>query len=168
MQLIYAIPFVFLSLVLCAIFLAVPSWRPFASCALVGPVAFGACSIAGWIAFALIGYSLHLRSSLGYLLAVEGLLFYALPGVLGAWFATRCVRLFERKFLYKQSARDLTVRFIVSVIAAGVGFIVGLEVAEQVLPPNSMYPAFVAAFVSAGGFAVLTFFVIMIGQRRVT
>jgi hypothetical protein len=54
LQLLYAAPFfliAFLAFTVCAL---VPSLRRFAVSALIAPLAFGFCSLAGWIAFALI------------------------------------------------------------------------------------------------------------------
>lgn len=53
-----------------------------------------------------------------------------------------------------------------SLIASAIGFVVGLGIAENVLPPDSTYPAFIAALLSAGAFTGLTFFAVMLGQRR--
>lgn len=167
MQIIYAAPFILLSLICFAVFMGVPSLRRQALPALVAPVAFGVCSLAGWIVFALIGWRfLHLQSNPKALLVAEGLLFYLFPGLVGAWFAVTSVRFLERKFLTTKEARNLIIRLVVSLIACGIGFVVGLGIADNVLPPDSTYPAFLAALVSAGAFAVLTFIAVMLGQRR--
>lgn len=106
MQIIYAAPFILLSLICFAVFTGVPSLRRLALPALVAPVAFGFCSLAAWIAFALIGgYVMHLHSNPGFLLVIEGLLFYLLPGLIGAWLAIRAVQFLERRFLNTRHAK---------------------------------------------------------------
>lgn len=167
MQIIYALPFIFLSLLGFAVFVGVPALRRLALAALIAPVAFGFCSLAGWIGFALIDvFLLHLRSNSTGWLTLEGLLFYLTPGMLGAWLAVRVVRFLESRFLTTRPAKEFLMRSVVSSIAGLVGFIVGAGISDDLLPQGSIYLSFIAGLVSAGVFAIVTFMVVMMGQRK--
>jgi hypothetical protein len=126
MQIIYAAPFVLLSLlgfVLCVI---VAPMRRFALSALVAPVAFGICSIIGWIGFALVAGDLlkiNLGPATGIHGLIEGLLFYALPGVLGSWLAVVVVRFFEWLLLPTEQARKIALRVGITIVAFPFGFV---------------------------------------------
>ena len=91
MQVIYASPFVLLSILSFLVCVAVPRWRRYRFQALVAPVAFGFCSIV--VAGATVLTSDHFNLGLftkewsGTRDAVPLLLIYFIPGLLGSWFA---------------------------------------------------------------------------------
>jgi len=99
-QIIYAAPFVLLSVVAFLACLAVPRLRRYALQALVAPVAFGACSI---VAFALlaVGWDM-LDERFGITpphwapLAVCAFAYFSF-GVAGAWVAVRLVQRFVHR-----------------------------------------------------------------------
>jgi hypothetical protein len=170
LQIIYAAPFVFLSIVSFAICLAVPSLRRFALPALIVRVTFGFSSIVGWVAFALIAddvLKLHLGPATGVHGVVEGLLFYLLPGVVASWIAIATVRTLELRFLRTQFAKNLVLRLVISAVAGFAGGILGLGVAVNWLPDGSLVATLAAAFAAAGLTAVLAFLLTMTVQRRV-
>lgn len=167
MQIIYAAPFILLSLICFAAAVGVPSWRKFALPALFAPVAFGFCSLTGWMIFILVGESvLHLQFKSAILITIAAMLFYVLPGALGAWLSTRLVRLFERTYLSTRYAKDFAIRCVVSFIAAAVGLEIGVVAADTVFPADSVSFELTSACVCAGLFAATTFIVVMRGQRR--
>ena len=101
MQLMYAAPFILLSLVAFGVFLAVPRLRRRALAALVAPVAFGFCALAGYISWLLIsGFVLKLQ--LGPVEGLHGvfevLFFFLLPGIAGAWLAVWLIETALRKW----------------------------------------------------------------------
>ena len=170
MQIIYAAPFVFLSIVSFAICLATPTLRRFALPALIAPVTFGFFSIMGWLAFAIVAgnvLKLHLGPATGVHGVLEGLFFYCLPGVFASWIAVATVRFAERRFLRTQFAKNLVIRLVISAVAALAGGIFGLGVAGNLLPGESLVAALAAGFVTAGLTAVLAFLLTMAIQRRV-
>ena len=90
MQIIYAAPFVLLSLLSFGVFLVVPRLRRFAIAALVAPVAFGFCAIVGYVAWVLVCdfvLKIQLRPVEGLHGAIEILFFFIIPGVMGSWAA---------------------------------------------------------------------------------
>lgn len=144
-----------------------PSFRRFAVPALVGPLAFGFCSLAGWISSALLLFGvLHLHSNAAYLLIGEGLLFYLLPGLLGAWLAVKVVRFFERALFSTPEARRLELSFVTGCIGGPIGFLVGMGFASSLLPLGSSYWAFIVSLVTAGMAATLTFALCMLFMRK--
>jgi hypothetical protein len=141
-QIIYAAPFVMLSLfcfTLCAIVLPL---RRFALSALLTPVAFGVCSIAGWFAFAVIGDSI-LKNGLGPASGIhgwiEGVFFYLLPGVMGSWVTVVVVRSLERFLLRTERARELALRTEIVAVAFPTGFLLTLFSAGRWLGSISNY-----------------------------
>jgi inner membrane protein involved in colicin E2 resistance len=85
-QVIYAIPFVAVSLLAFVVFLSVRRLRPHALPALVAPVAFGGCSIFGLMLFALATDTCY--DSLPHVIAIgASLVAYFGSGVAGAWLA---------------------------------------------------------------------------------
>lgn len=95
MQIIYAMPFVLLSMfgfLVCAV---VPRWRAYRFQALVGPVAFGFCSIVAMGAIVLI--SDHFNLGLFTRPWSGLLLIYVIPGLLGSWFAVAAVTKIVRR-----------------------------------------------------------------------
>jgi hypothetical protein len=105
-QVIYAGPFILLSLVSYLICLAVPRFRQNALHALVVPIAFGFCSIVGMVAIVLAGDTLterfHFDVNPGPLVGMKGILIgffiYFVPGVLGAWLAVYLGSKIKRRF----------------------------------------------------------------------
>jgi hypothetical protein len=104
LQIIYAAPFVLLSLLCFGVFLAVPRLRRFAIAALVAPVAFGFCAISGYVAWVLVCdflLKIQLRPVEGVRGIFEILFFFITPGVLGSWAAIwivgKALRLWKRK-----------------------------------------------------------------------
>jgi hypothetical protein len=83
--LVYAVPFIGLSLAACACCLVVPKLRRHALRALVAPVAFGFCSVVG--AVTIIVTAAGLRRPLPEMAGVGGVLIfmviYVTPGLLG-------------------------------------------------------------------------------------
>jgi hypothetical protein len=103
LQIIYAAPFILLSLLCFGVFLAVPRFRRFALAALVAPVAFGFCAIVGYVAWVLVCnflLKIQLRPVEGLHGVIEILLFFVTPGILGSWAAAwivgRAVRFWKR------------------------------------------------------------------------
>jgi len=94
-QVIYALPFVLLSIVSFLVCVAVPRWRRYSFQALVAPVAFGFCSIvaAGAIVLTCDHFNLGLFTSQFSWPrdAVSSVLIYFLPGLIGSWAAVLVV-----------------------------------------------------------------------------
>jgi hypothetical protein len=68
---------------------------------------------------------------------MEGLAFYILPGVLGAWLAIWLVGVSERYFGKSPTARKLILESAVAVVCAGIGGLAGLALASSFLPMGS-------------------------------
>jgi hypothetical protein len=169
LQIIYAAPFVLLSILSFAICLAVPSLRRFALPALIVPVTFGFCSIVSWVAFVLIAghvLKLHLGPATGVHGLLEGLFFYCLPGVLASWVAISAVGFVHRSILRTQIARDIVLRLVISAVAGFAGGIIGFGVAGNSLPYGSVVATLEIASVAAGLSAALAFLLTMRVQRR--
>ena len=135
MQLLYASPFfliAFLAFTICAL---IPSLRRFAVSALIAPLTFGFCSLAGWIAFVLISSKL-LKIDLGPAIGLHGLLegffFYVAPGIVASYMAITIVKRLERLFLRTESARISALRIELTLVAFPFGFILTLEVERWV------------------------------------
>ena len=92
LSLVYAFPFILLSLVCCLCCLAIPSLRRYTLQAIVAPVAFGFCSILSFVlivvACNLIEDRFHIPLSPGPIVGINGWAFagvsYFVPGLLGA------------------------------------------------------------------------------------
>jgi hypothetical protein len=135
-QIIYAAPFVLLSVAAFFACLALPRLRPYALQALVVPVAFGACSI---IAFALIAVTwAMLNERFGLVpphwapLTVCAIAYVAF-GIVGARFAVRLVqRRFHSSTTKKaQGKRTLVLRLVTSFILPHCGaYLSGLWVSR--------------------------------------
>jgi hypothetical protein len=100
---IYAAPFILLSIVSCLICLAIPRFREKALQALVAPVAFGFCSVVGMLVIdTLIGhfYGACPCPEFGMKGILVGFCIYAVPGILGAWFAVNLVGRIKRGFQF--------------------------------------------------------------------
>jgi hypothetical protein len=134
MQIMYAAPFIFLALlgfVLCVI---VAPLRRFALSALIAPVAFGICSIIGWIAFVLVAGDLlkiNLGPATGIHGLIEGILFYVIPGLLGSSLAVVFIRSLEWLFLPTEQARKFALRVVISIVAFPFGFVFSSESIER-------------------------------------
>jgi hypothetical protein len=128
MQVIYAAPFILLSLIAFACSLAISKLRPYAFRALVAPVAFGSCSIVAMVLILVGSHGLGLQFA-NYPLAgmrgvLEGIAIYLIPGLLGAWIAVEIVRQIETKVLNTQHRRDFAIRTVIALIIFGPAFIV--------------------------------------------
>jgi hypothetical protein len=100
MQIIYAIPFVIVSVIAFFIFLCIPRLRPYALLALAAPVAFGACSIVGLGLFMLAIDTRY--DSLPRFVAIGApLLAYLGSGFAGAWVAIRGVQFVKHRFHWR-------------------------------------------------------------------
>src|SRR5437660_378888 len=100
MQIIYALPFIALSVILCAICLVFPRLRRYMVPALVAPVAFGFCSIVGAGTVVLIAdkFGLLTEPAMGVRGVVIAMLIYFLPGGLGVWLAVSATRRIQTHF----------------------------------------------------------------------
>jgi hypothetical protein len=138
MQLIYAAPFILLSLASFFVCLLMPRLRPYAFRALVVPVAFGFCSIVGMV---LIGVSLNsinknplfnkpITDAQTCILAA---LMYFPPGLLGAWIAVHILRRIENRLLSTDGSRAFAVRSTVALIVFPPSFILCLGVSNRLL-----------------------------------
>jgi hypothetical protein len=88
MQIIYAAPFVLISLIAFAVFGAVPRLRRHAIAALVAPAAFGFWALVGYITWVLVSgfvLKIHLRPIEGLHGVFDVLFFFIAPGLLGSW-----------------------------------------------------------------------------------
>lgn len=100
MQIIYAIPFVIISLAGFFLFLSIPRLRPHAFPALAAPLAFGGCSIIGLGLFMLAVDTRY--DSLPRVVAIGApLLAYLVSGSAGAWVAIRVVKFVKHRFDWK-------------------------------------------------------------------
>jgi hypothetical protein len=158
-QVIYAAPFILLSLIAFVFFLAVPSLRSYAFRALVAPVAFGFCSIvaAGLIILSAERLGLPLASSprAGLRELLVGIAIYFIPGMIGSWIAVEVVRQIERRFVKTQRERNFAIRVIASLIIFCPAFIACLGVEFKVFPkavewwPLSLGLSFLAGALAA-------------------
>jgi hypothetical protein len=109
-QIIYAAPFVLLSVAAFLCCVIVPRLREYALQAFVAPLAFGICSIIGFALIALGGAAVSERFGFAFpnwtVLAVC-FFAYIVFGLTGAWLALRLVHRFGRHmdFLYKLTRR---------------------------------------------------------------
>lgn len=101
MQVIYAIPFVLISVVAFLVCIVVPPWRRYKLHVLVAPVAFGLCSIVA--AATIVRTSDHFNLGLftkpvaGARDAVPLLLIYIVPGLIGGCAAVLAVTKIARR-----------------------------------------------------------------------
>jgi len=65
MQIVFAAPFVAVSLALGVLCLAVPGWRPHFAAAVVSPIAFGVCGITGMILTILAADAMGVSGAIG-------------------------------------------------------------------------------------------------------
>jgi hypothetical protein len=101
MQVIYALPFVLLSMLGFLMCVAVPRWRRYRLQALVAPVAFGFCSIVPMGAIVLTSDHFNLglfsKPRSGLRDAVPLLSIYFIPGLVGSWCAVATVTKIVRR-----------------------------------------------------------------------
>lgn len=169
MQIIYAAPFIFLSILSFAVCLAIPRLRRVAMAALVVPVAFGICSITGWILFVLVCQfvlRIDLGAASGAKGIVEGSLFYLLPGIAGAWIATKIVRALERSILRTVPALHVAIACVVALVCAGIGGFIALGIATNYLPIGSTVSSLWIAFAASVLVGAAAFLITRIVQSR--
>ena len=95
MQVIYAIPFVLISVFAFSVCVVVPRWRRYRLEALVAPVAFGFCSIVGAALIILtsdhFNLGLFTRPWTGTRDAAPLFVIFIFPGLIGSWAAVLAV-----------------------------------------------------------------------------
>jgi hypothetical protein len=164
MQIIYAAPFVLISLIAFACFLAIPRLRRFAFRALVAPVAFGFCSIVamGLTLVVADGLGLWVSPLVGPTGVLLGISIYFIPGAIGAWIAVEIVRQVETRLLNTQSRREFATRTIIALIIFGPAFIVSTGIQFKLFPraeewwPICLGVSFIAAALAATATYLLT------------
>jgi hypothetical protein len=174
MQIIYAAPFILLSLVGFALSLAIPRLRPYAFRALVAPVAFGFCSIVAMVLILVGSHGLNLQFANAPLTGArglfEGIAIYLVPGLVGAWIAVEIVRQVEVRALKTRARREFATRTIVALIVFGPVFILCTGVQFNILSrarAEAWWPAFLAVSFTAAAFAsALTYFLVRTLQQR--
>ncbi len=88
MQIIYAAPFILISIIAFAVFIAVPRLRRHAIAAAVAPAAFGFWALAGyvtWVLVCMFVLKVQLRPVEGLHGVLDVLFFFIMPGALGSW-----------------------------------------------------------------------------------
>ena len=135
MQLFYALPFILLSLIAFTGCLIIPRLRQYAVQILVVPVTFGACSLAGLMAGALLA-NLGPESWNPPAAMVLGLFGFLSGGLFGAWIAVIVVRRLERV------AKELLLRGVVALIVLGIVSLLSLAAAENMFPDADSWPSF--------------------------
>lgn len=172
MQIIYAAPFILLSLVAFVLSLVIPRLRPYAFRALVAPVAFGFCSIVAMVLILVASDGLSLQFANAPLTGARGLLegiaIYFVPGLVGAWIAVEIVRQVEVRALKTQFKREFATRSIAALIVFGPVFIVCTGVQFNIFPKaDAWWPAFLAISFTAAVFAsALTYLLVRKLQQR--
>jgi hypothetical protein len=99
-QILYAFPFILLSIVAFLSCLAIPRLRRYAVQALVTPVAFGFCSIVGmFVILSAVWFLFHVSS--GPLVGIGGVaiafVIYFIPGAVGAWLVVSVVNRIKQR-----------------------------------------------------------------------
>jgi len=172
MQIIYAAPFILLSLVGFGLSLAVPRLRPYAFRALVAPVAFGFCSIVAMVLILVVSHGLNLQFANDPLTGARGLLegitIYFVPGLVGAWIAVEIVRQVEVRTLTTRARRDFATRTIIALIVFGPVFILCTGIQLNILAGAEAWsPAFFAVSFTTAGFAsASTYLIVRTLQQR--
>jgi hypothetical protein len=172
MQIIYAAPFILLSLIAFACSLAIPKLRPYAFRALVAPVAFGSCLIVGMALILVSSHGLGLQFA-NYPLAgmrgvIVGIAIYFIPGLIGAWIAVGIVRQIETRALNTQQRRDFAIRTVIALIIFGPAFVVCTGVQFKLFSraeewwPLSLALSFIAGVLAA----VASYLLIRALQKR--
>jgi hypothetical protein len=172
MQIIYAAPFILLSLVAFVLSLAIPRLQPYAFRALVAPVAFGFCSIVAMVLILVASQGLNLQFANAPLAGArgffEGVAIYFVPGLVGAWIAVETVRQVEVRVLKTRARRELATRTISALIVFGPVFILCTGVQFDVFSKaDAWWPAFLAVSFTAAVFAsALTYLLVRTLQQR--
>jgi len=172
MQIIYAAPFILLSLVAFVLSVAIPRLRPYAFRALVAPVAFGFCSIVAMVLILVASHGLNLEFANAPLTGArglfEGIAIYFVPGLVGAWIAVEIVRQVEVRALKTRARREFASRTIIALIVFGTVFIVCTGVQFNIFSrADAWWPAFLAVSFSAAVFAsALTYLLVRTLQQR--
>ena len=162
MQIIYAAPFILISLAGFILCLFVRDFRRFALPALVAPVAFGVCALAGFALFAVIGLKVLqslFGSNIGISGWIEGLIFL-FSGGLGAWFAITLIQKLERVYIRTAFARQFVLRLIISLIMFPVGFMASLGLLVRLsrgLSDGSLITLYGLAMLGAAFISALAF-----------
>lgn len=133
MQILYAAPFVLISILAFIVCLIFPGFRRFAVPTLAAPVTFGICSISGWIAFALIeNYftKVHLRPYSGIYLLVQAIAFYLLPGLAGSAIAVYSLLFLQRRYVQTPYAKAVVLSCVSTLVAFPIGAVIGLSIAS--------------------------------------
>ena len=170
MPVIYAAPFILLSLIAFVCSLAIPRLRRYAFRVLVAPVAFGFCSIVamGLIMVVFVGLNLQLAPLVGAKGLFAGLAIYFFPGLVGAWIAVEIVKQIETRVLNTQGKRDFATRTIIALLVFGPVFIActGVQV-STFSRAEEWWPAVLAiSLVAAVLAAALTYALVRTLQQR--
>jgi hypothetical protein len=159
LQLMYAAPFILISVLSFGICLAIPPLRRFALPAIVAPVTFGFFSLATWIGTAIVGgeiLKINQGPAVGIHGLAEGIMFYILPGLVSSCAAVAAVRWFERRFLKSRFATKLVFDLIISLIVGGLGAIAGFSWSASWISDRSSLLRLAVAFAFAGLSAAIT------------
>jgi len=166
MQIIYAAPFILLSLLAFVVTLAIPRLRPYAFRALVAPLAFGFCAIVAsiFIAVASPGLNLQFAGARGLFEIAT----YFAPGLFGASIAVVIVRQVEVRALNTRARREFATRTVISLIVFAPVFIVCTGVQFNLFSrAEEWWPAFLAVSFTAAVFASgLTYLLVRSLQQR--
>jgi hypothetical protein len=128
MLVIYAAPFILLSLAAFFVCLLVPSFRPYTFRAMVAPVVFGFCSMFGMVVGVVALNSIQKNPLFNRPLTdvqtyvMEALLYFP-PGLIGAWLAVTIVKRVEERWLNTELARAFAVRLVIALIVFPPAFI---------------------------------------------
>lgn len=101
MQIIFAIPFIAVSIIAFIVYLSVPCLRRFALPALVVPVTFGACSVTGLGIF-MLAVDSHFDDLPRVIAVGAPLIAFLGSGVAGTWLAIAGLRLAKKRFIRDQ------------------------------------------------------------------
>jgi hypothetical protein len=172
MQVIYAAPFILLSLVAFVLSLAIPRLRPYAFRALVAPVAFGFCSIVAMVLILVASHGLNLQFANAPLTGArglfEGIAIYFVPGLGGVWIAVEVVRQIEIRALKTRAKREFATRTIVALIVFGPVFIACTGAQFNIFSrAETWWPAFLAVSFTVAVFtSALTYLLVRTLQQR--
>ncbi len=172
MTVVYAAPFILLSLIAFVCSLAIPRMRPYAFRALVAPIAFGFCSITAMVLILSISHGLNLEFAnappAGMRGLFEGVAIYVFPGLVGAWIAIQIVMQIETRVLKTQGKRDFAIRTVVALLVFGPVFIVCTGVLFNMFSSaEEWWPALLAiSCIAALVAAALTYLLVRTLQQR--
>jgi hypothetical protein len=172
MTVIYAAPFILLSLIAFVCSLAIPRMRPYAFRALVAPIAFGFCSIMAMVLILAISHGLNLQFAnapfTGLRRLFEGVVIYVFPGLVGAWIAIQVLITIENRVLKTQGKRALAIETVIALLVFCPIFIVCTSVLLNMFSSREeWWPAFLAvSCIAALVAAALTYLLIRMFWRR--